>query len=156
MFKNHNKRSIIFLICAFAAMALIFYFSSHPAEQSKEMSKWVTSTIFTKIWPEVSKAELRALNHNMRKFAHFFMFGVLGFLLCLSFSIVDNPKRPLLTSWGFGLFYAMTDELHQYFVYSRGAQWRDVGLDFCGVAAGSIIAVLILKCHAYFKTVRLR
>ena len=38
-----------------------------------------------------------------------------------------------------GVLYAVTDEVHQYFVPGRSCELRDALIDACGVAAGVAI-----------------
>ena len=150
MLRNQNKVSLFFSICTLAVMVMIFYLSSQTAEQSNELSMRLSNTILMQIRQEVGLSELRSINHAMRKFAHFFIFGVLGFFLCLSLSVVKKPKRPVFYTCCIGLIYSFFDEFHQYFVEGRGAQWQDVVLDFCGVVVGCHIAVLTIRCYKYF------
>ena len=53
-----------------------------------------------------------------------------------------------LLSWAFGTFYAITDEIHQYFVPGRFCDWKDVCIDSAGVALGCLICSLITKKHS--------
>ena len=78
----------------------------------------------------------------VRKTAHFLEYALLGFLstgLLLLLLRHGWLKLPGLYVWLipalFCLLYAATDELHQMFA-DRGAQVRDVVLDFCGALFG--------------------
>ncbi len=46
------------------------------------------------------------------------------------------PRRVLSLAWGFAVFYAMTDEIHQHFVAGRHASGVDVLIDAVGAALG--------------------
>ncbi len=48
-------------------------------------------------------------------------------------------------AWAVGTVYAITDEVHQFFVPGRSCEARDVAIDSCGVAAGVLIWLLIRK-----------
>ena len=50
-----------------------------------------------------------------------------------------------LLSWVCGTFYAITDEIHQYFVPGRFCDWKDVCIDSAGVALGCLICSLIVR-----------
>ena len=50
-----------------------------------------------------------------------------------------TKKQQTFGSLLFGVFYAATDEVHQYFVPGRSARLFDVGLDTIGVLTGIYI-----------------
>ena len=82
----------------------------------------------------------------VRKTAHFSIYTLLGFFtmnFALTFN-ADKYKRGI-ASWGAGTLYAVTDELHQYFVPGRSCEFRDVCIDSLGVFTGIMIAILIVK-----------
>ena len=70
-------------------------------------------------------------------FLHMVEYGVLGFLL--SWAFVNSGMVRRLTFYVFlvGLFYGMTDELHQYFVPERNASLLDVSADGLGCLIGA-------------------
>ena len=69
----------------------------------------------------------------VRKLAHMAEFGSLGALMFL-FLLTWRGRFwwRYLTSLGFALAYAATDELHQLFSDGRGARFSDVCIDFTG------------------------
>ncbi len=75
------------------------------------------------------------------KFAHFVIFAVLG-ALCLrtldTTALRTNLAVLLLLSMALSSSYGISDEIHQYFVPSRNADFLDVLADICG----SIVGVL--------------
>ncbi|NCQ06177.1 MAG: VanZ family protein [Candidatus Moranbacteria bacterium] len=84
-----------------------------------------------------------------RKGAHVFEYAIL-LLLSLSFFRGIFPKeslfRVLLLSSFFSIMYAMTDELHQFFVPYRGARMSDVLIDSVSVlVTASLFFVLYCK-----------
>ncbi|TQR10147.1 VanZ family protein [Psychrobacillus soli] len=135
----------------FLWMALIFYFSNQPANESNELSTGITEVIVTaveKVAPH-SNFIVGNLNHFVRKNAHFLIYLVLGVLLIhsLRLSGVDGYK-------GIGLalsicvLYAISDEVHQLFVPGRGAQVRDVFIDSAGAFVGiGIYVVILFRTH---------
>ncbi len=144
-------------------LGLIFYLSAQVAEVSNQLSTGITEKIVVaikKIVPQ-SRLEVADLNHFIRKNAHFFAYLVLGLLTSNSLFLSwrqAGPKTRLanwsklrlwLLSWFFCLAYAVTDELHQYFVPGRGCQLRDILIDASG-AAGGILLYLVL--HRLFLT----
>jgi len=70
----------------------------------------------------------------LRKIAHIVEFGILTFLL---FRALNQEKisflKKLIFSFIIALFYAFTDELHQYYVIGRHCSFVDVGIDGLGI-----------------------
>jgi VanZ family protein len=69
----------------------------------------------------------------LRKLAHAAEFAVLGFLLLRA----TGRERPALA---LGIAYAVSDELHQYFVPGRLGSPLDVLVDAVGVVVGVLAA----------------
>lgn len=138
--QQENKRSkaiaVIFWILTAICMAIIFYFSSRPANQSAGQSSVVT-LFLQKLFHTEAITE-----HMVRKFAHFTEFAGLGFLIntALYYSI-DKPKLPL--GIAIGSAYAGTDEIHQIFVDGRSCQFTDWALDTAGIVTGAIIFLIL-------------
>lgn len=132
-------------------MAIIFYFSHQPANASNELSTGITDVIVIaveKVTPH-SDFIVGNVNHLVRKNAHFFIYLVLGVLLIhsLLLSGVDGYK-----GIGLALFicvlYAISDEVHQLFVFGRGAQVKDVFIDSVGAFVGiGVYAVILFRTH---------
>ena len=143
-----NKYKVKPWIPAVVWMVFIFYLSSQPAVTSNELSQGVTKIIVEiigKILPlniEISTVNdvVAQLNHYVRKFAHFFAYLILGFLVlaALKKNEVQNPKAFVL-SLLVCFLYASSDEIHQLFVLGRGCQFRDVMIDSGGAAFGIIL-----------------
>lgn len=117
-------------------MAIIFYFSSRPANQSAGQSSVVTLFLQRLFHTEA------ITEHMVRKFAHFTEFSGLGFLIntALYYSI-GKQKLPL----GIAICsaYAGTDEIHQIFVDGRSCQFTDWALDTAGIVTGAIIFLIL-------------
>ncbi len=120
-----------------ALMGLIFFFSAQPGEVSYKVSEAVTNTV------QASKAKAVTpqwfsttnLNANIRKWAHVYIYCALG----VSMAVTVHLWARKLTLWQQGLLaaalctlYAMSDELHQYFVPDRAMLLSDVGIDAMG------------------------
>ena len=56
-----------------------------------------------------------------------------------------KPKEKIIYSILLGAGYAVTDELHQFFVAGRSARIFDVGIDTLGVITGVLIFLVLLK-----------
>ena len=88
------------------------------------------------------------LEHDflLRKLAHIFEYFVFTWLLYSAFSnhyIKTNKKHPphrqaLIFVLLLAVFYAVSDELHQTFVFGRSGNLRDVAIDFVGILAAIV------------------
>lgn len=82
----------------------------------------------------------------LRKIAHMVEFAILALLLYRAISAQGllagkaggSPRRAIIYSFIFALFYAFSDELHQYYVPGRHCSLKDVGIDAIGIFIFSI------------------
>lgn len=79
----------------------------------------------------------------LRKAAHITEYFIFTFLLYRAFkgSFKMNPFRLFIYPAAFALLYAISDEIHQYFVFGRCCSKRDVVID----AIGIIILYILIK-----------
>lgn len=117
-------------------MAIIFYFSSRPANQSAGQSSVVT-LFLQKLFHTKAITE-----HMVRKFAHFTEFAGLGFLINTALYCSIGKRKPPL-GIAIGSAYAGTDEIHQIFVDGRSCQFTDWALDTAGIVTGAIIFLIL-------------
>lgn len=117
-----KKLRIIFIILSVIWMATVFLFSNEPSDESKNTSSFVTEIIANIIYgnnlPEEEMIlKIQELDPIIRKLAHYTLYAIGGFLICSAISTYDfNIKRKTLISQGIGSIYAITDEIHQYFI----------------------------------------
>ena len=134
---------IIKIILIVIWMAVIFNFSNQGGNESSGTSSKVTKAIVnivTKDKEEPNKQTMEHIEKVVRKCAHYTIYTIGGFLIMnYTYSLEKNKKQMELGSLLFGVFYATTDELHQYFVPGRSARLFDVGLDALGVLTGIYI-----------------
>lgn len=130
------KRLIYFiLVCLW--MITIFWFSSQNGDDSQATSDVFTNRIvkFLNFSNEdVAKSAREILSFVVRKFAHFMIYFIGGFLIygfINSFEL--SVKNVFYYSILIGFLYAALDELHQHFVPGRSAQIRDIFIDTFGV-----------------------
>jgi len=154
LLKNKNNPSIwtswLFVI---GIMIVIFNMSGQVAEKSNELSLRVTEVIVevkeTIIPPEDDAFKyfrVRELNNIIRKNAHFFIFCTLGFLLMNAMRRSEITRYyAVITSLSIGVLYAISDEVHQYFVPGRGPQVKDVLIDSGGVIFGILLFILVTR-----------
>ena len=145
-------------------MGLIFWFSSQPADDSRQMSLSVGHMAGHILiadydeWPQQQQESFaEQIDYIVRKAAHFTEYAILGVLLMCrgryyteKFCTKRNCKNMLLVS-GTGVFYAVTDEIHQLFVRGRSCQFTDVLLDSFGVEAGVAAVCLVASITAKMK-----
>jgi len=118
-------------------MVIIFWFSSQSGDDSQSSSDFFTNKIvkFFNISDQQTENSLKEIvSFIVRKSAHFMIYFVGGFFIygfVNSFKLL--PKNVLYYSVLLGFLYAVSDEIHQYFVPGRAAQIRDVFLDTFGV-----------------------
>lgn len=132
-------------------MAGIFALSAQEGDASWNSSGRVTRTIIAAIrpdYPTFSAHEQTRLYETVqlivRKGAHFLEYAWLGFWL-FWLANAYAPDYAAAIAWAAGTLYAAGDELHQLFVSSRAASWRDIGLDAAGVLAGAGVAWLAAR-----------
>jgi hypothetical protein len=117
MLKYLEKKYNLSLALAIVVALIIFYLSTLPSNVAEKIGPTfcLKPTIY-----------------------HFFIFFLLAFFLSIYF-LRGKPSRinyiyiVILIS----LFYAITDEIHQFFVPGRHASIIDILIDFAGVLAGS-------------------
>lgn len=131
-------------------MAVIFLFSAQTGDASSQTSGGIVSRIVALVYPgfdSLSAAEQLAVldvwQTIVRKGAHFCAYALLG-------ALVANAIRTYNFSghlrWGIPVavsaVYAVTDEIHQFFVPGRSCQIVDVCIDTAGAAFGTAMFAL--------------
>lgn len=132
---------IISAAAALIMMTAIFYMSAQNGETSASLSGGVTETILEKTDPDYSNLgnedKTRLSEHIgfiIRKLAHFCEFFILGGIMAVFAFTFDisgwlAALYPLLG----GTIYAVSDEIHQYFVPGRSCKFTDMLIDCAGV-----------------------
>lgn len=149
--KNLIFKRVLFLIMLVVAFYVIFNFSSQDGEVSGSLSRKVTEFIvemLSKIKTmnlELKLHYIEKLHPIIRKLAHFSVYTVVGFsimgFMC-TFDIRNIFK--VIISFCVGVTYAISDEIHQYFIPDRGPSIIDVGIDSLGVITGIFILVILI------------
>ena len=142
--KQRVKRTALWMLVITIA-GVIFFFSSMNGPESMELSNGFTYWFmrlfhpdYEQMPPEQQEAVYSLFVLIVRKGAHFTEYLFLGVSLFLT--VRDLRKRASFwIPWAIGTLYAITDEVHQYFVPGRSCELRDVLIDACGVAAGVVI-----------------
>lgn len=137
------------LILIIIWMVAIFMFSAQQGTESGETSRKFTVAIVQVITGknfEPNDSFIDGIQFVIRKMAHFSIYTIGGFLIMnYAYTTKNTTKQKILYSIAFGGGYAVTDELHQFFVPGRSAQILDVGIDTAGVIIGIIIYLALIK-----------
>lgn len=145
------KKFIISIILIFW-LGLIFSFSNQPSNTSSNTSSRMMDKIVN-ITENITNNELDDITKNniyeygmkpLRKCAHFFLYFILGILLC---SLIYQYKlnNIIIVSLLFCLLYACSDEIHQLFITGRSGNIKDVFIDTMGSLLGIVIISKVYK-----------
>lgn len=145
-------------------MIIIFCFSNQPADDSSNLSNsFINNTIirvyevFNKNVTDIEKEYiLERYSMPIRKFAHFTIYFILGILLFIYLKDY-NINRPFIYSLLICFIYAITDEIHQYFVIGRYCFFIDVLIDSIGSITGimGINGISIFNTRIFQKLIKL-
>ncbi len=129
-------------------------FSAQNSSESSSVSGGIVKAVISVVYPDFAfldaaaqTALTKSVSLFVRKAAHFSEFFVLGFLSTLYLKTFEKP-RPFLRAvlaLIFCALYAMSDELHQYFVPGRACRPLDVLIDSGGALAAIIIVSIFSK-----------
>ena len=141
--KGRVLRMSIFWLLAIGWIAVLFFFSGQTAVESSALSGWVVDFIRS-VFP-FNRIPADQLTHVVRKLAHFCIFAVEGFLLCLATaeSFQDVSVGATLSVIACTAL-AAANELHQIFSEGRSCEGRDVLIDSCGGLLGVAAAALLI------------
>ena len=149
--KRKNRKDWFPWLAVVLWMAVIFLFSAQTGDRSGDTSgqlvRWLIGLLykdFTQL-PLAEQTKILDIAHLLiRKGAHFTEYAVLAMLTANALR-----KRPLSTlgRWlipvGVCALYALTDELHQYFVPERACRFLDVCIDTAGGICGVAVSMLL-------------
>lgn len=134
--KKNKPLAVVFWALTLAVMILIFKFSAATGEESEAVSQNLLSKIIEILGNYIS--------HNfLRKLAHFSEFAALGFCMAGAIHFTFGKRKfylPLVPC----VLYAISDEIHQYFVPERACRVFDMFVDTCGIATGIGIFLLFI------------
>jgi VanZ family protein len=130
-------------------MGFIFWMSTDTF--SSENTSSMLGKILPFLVPEISPQAAELIHEFIRKTAHVTEYFILGLLLFRAFR--GDSSASGTCRWPFLAFivvvlFAVTDELHQSFVPTRGASYVDVGIDTAGGLLAQLVSVLR---HCYWK-----
>ena len=83
------------------------------------------------------------------KVGHFLIYAGLGMLIFRALRQRPTPRHKLLKTLGYSMLlstlYGLSDEVHQYFVPFRRAEWGDVLADMLGGSMGSLAYFVLIS-----------
>lgn len=131
-------------------MIVIFLFSAQPAEVSSQTSGGIVSQIVGLVYPNfgtIPEPEQTAIldmwQTVVRKCAHFCAYALLSLLVANATRTYNIQKcGRFLIPVAVSALYAVSDEIHQYFVPGRSCQFLDVCIDTAGAAFGTAVFAL--------------
>lgn len=138
------------LILIIIWMITVFSFSNQASTQSSGLSGKLTTKIVNILHitegctEEDEKIVISNIEYLIRKMAHYSIYALGGFLIYLEMALYKiSFKSKVLFTQLLGSIYAVTDEIHQFFVPGRSARIKDVIIDSCGVFTGIILAIIV-------------
>lgn len=130
-------------VLALGWAVVLFVFSGQNGMKSGELSRrftqWLLRVVPSLPW---SVAQLEPV---LRKIAHFGIFALEGFLLCVAMLLsVKSGAWAALISTAVCASVAALNEYHQSFIAGRNAAFGDVLIDTSGAITGILFACLIV------------
>lgn len=138
-YKSKNKKLIWWLAALFWC-SFIFANSQISSDGSGKISGSIVILI-NNFLQNILGQNFYITNFAVRKSAHFSEYFILGLLFHKCFSKTDSWTYSFLYPVIAGVIYAISDEVHQYFVPGRAMTIVDVLIDTAGV----ILAVSAFK-----------
>ena len=156
-----RRGSFFWVIAAVIWLGAIFLFSIKTGAESNETSSSLATVLSSLLAPDFSswapskQSEwLSGINSLLRKMAHFFEFGLLGFLVyrtLLFLSGKSRKKKPVnkfalgTISFSLCVVFAALDEVLQISTAGRTSSSSDVIVDCAGIFLGVIISAYKTK-----------
>ena len=128
--------AVFFWLLAAACAGCIFWLSSKDGNQSQNMSDSERGILMKLFGPLLN-------SFIVRKFAHFFEYAALGFLIGCALFLSRRRFSPI-TAVICSALYSVSDEIHQYFVPGRACRIFDVGVDTLGALTGTLFLAFII------------
>ena len=151
-----KKKAKIIILTTITILWMVFIFSmsAKNATQSSSISGGFTYNILNTFFEQFRSIDkttqngiVEGLQFIVRKSAHFLAYAILGGLCFENLINLDkiSKKKVFLIAFLISVLYAISDEIHQYFVPGRACQFRDVMIDSCGALTGIIVVIIFSK-----------
>lgn len=142
-----------FWILTILIAVAIFSFSSQVAKESQRTSQGLTRkvlsafSVFRQLPEEKQEEIVESLQFLVRKTAHFSAYAALGISLFSALLLTFRKRFLWLYAFLASLLYAVSDEIHQYFVPGRSMELRDVLIDSSGAITGILLVLIIITLY---------
>ena len=144
--KKDTLKKILAWLPAVAIMVIIFCLSAQYADESAQLSGGLLEWLEKVFHISISQGPLRKIAHGLE-------FCALG--ACVSFGFFVTLKRTApVATLVFSLLYAISDEIHQIFVPGRACLAKDVFIDLCGAAVGTMFFMLVVFLVGKIKNLK--
>ena len=139
--------------------AVIFAMSAQPAKESSQLSGGIVKKVISAVCSDFENLSAErqtritsTVTLIVRKTAHFLEYFILGLLAFVTANTFRRYKFFVrtLSAADFCMLYAVSDEIHQYFVPGRACRFGDICID----TAGSILAIVLLAWIVIIKKKR--
>lgn len=162
LFSIINGRKFVFFVLAVLWASVIFSFSARnggdSTNESRRAGRFICS-IFVKGFHDMSEERqyemAGKIDYPVRKMAHATEYTILG--LFIAGAVYDTRNKRtynVIVPYVTGTLYAVTDEIHQYFVPERSCRFTDVVIDSLGVLSGIVIAGVIIVLRRKLRGLR--
>ena len=156
---KQNTRKAFFVLTTIIISGIIFLFSAQTGAASVQTSEDF-AVITLKYLPFLNGQDesmlimfARDSIFLIRKFAHFIIYFLLGISASsMFFQFQTQKNKSFALAFIYCLVYAISDELHQYFVIGRSARVTDVFIDSAGALCGILVVALFLTWYEKKKS----
>lgn len=140
------KKKIVYGLLVILWMIVIFMFSNQDAVNSTDMTVGLLNKVLSSLNLENLEEVINILFMPVRKFAHYFIYLILGVLVLNSVKEYKiSFKEMLIVSLIVCILYAVSDEFHQTFIPGRAGKVIDVFIDTVGSISGMFIYYIFRK-----------
>lgn len=162
---KNKAKMIILTLFIILWMLFIFSMSAKNATQSANISGGLTYNVLNTLFSQFRAIDkttqvsiVDGLQFVVRKGAHFCAYAILGALCFENLCVIEkiNKRKKFAIAMIISVLYAISDEVHQYFVPGRACQFRDVVIDSCGALFGMILLITLKKIISNIKNMHKR
>ena len=144
-----RKNKAVWLL-PLAVMAVIWFFSSRPGEESSMMSGDLLLFILKLVkgmFPGISVDDwMEILSYPFRKLGHVTEFTALFFSFLFAMR-TNGFREDVLDAFGLTFLYACSDEYHQIFVPDRAGRVEDVIIDCLLPGIIVLVCLFLRRCR---------
>lgn len=138
-------KKLLYISLSLLWMLVIFLFSAKNADSSGSDSMFIIERIIRLFCDNPTQEFIDIFETVIRKIAHFTEYAVLSVLYYLSLRCFGCSAKTSVLAVGLSFLYAISDEIHQYFVPGRACRWYDVVIDTAGAAGGYLISASLSR-----------